>query len=753
MAHIQATTTPLSGLHVYLFTPAGSYVGKDQVTDGNGRAAFTLPDQDYKVRVDYMGAQYFSAVFKAQDTAVNIPMSDAAITMTQGGRALSGVPVYIFTSAGSYLGITGTTDANGKATFRLPAGSYKVRGDYLGSQYWSAETVLTADQEVPVNIDTGGGAFSFTVLRETNDPLMGASCYVFNEAGSYLGLTGKTDSGGQISFDLPNGRYKVRVDYLGAQFWTHVFAITGASSLTLFIPQVQINIVVSTAAGLSAGTRVYLFSAGGAYLGLYGDTDITGRVFFSLPAGASFKFRADILGKSYWSDVISVSDGMTYLVPISGGGGCFQVSVRRDASMPIEGVKTYLFNEGGTYLGLSGQTDASGMVEFNVPQGYYKVRVDYLGYQYWSEIKPVDGLTSSIVTIEHSPVNITVGKVFNGETTPIEGSNVYLFTPGGSYLDQSQITAIDGRVAFSLPAQDYKVRADYLGGQYWSPVFNGTDSAVNVPMAEADVTVGRSGSFLSGVPVYLFSADAYSGISGSTDQAGKAAFRLPSGSYKVRADYQGNQFWSPETALAANQVTPINVDVGGGSFVFTLLKGENNPLAGVACYVFSEAGAYIGLTGTTDINGQASFNLSSGKYKIRADYLGSNFWTDVIDVSESLTFTKTIPHQTVMITIQGVLNGDVQPRNGIPVYLFSPTDTYLSVSMLTDVNGQAQFKLPEVPFKVRADYLGQHYWSGPFTWQTTAVTIPEGTAYVHVSMAGQNIQAPRFMCILLPAPT
>lgn len=738
----QGTSTPLSGLNVYLFTPSGSYLGKSQTTDGNGRASFSLPDKDYKVRVDYLGAQHFSAVFNAQDSVVNIPMSDAVVTVTQGNRILSGVPVYVFTPAGAYQGKTAATDAAGKATFRLPAGSYKIRVDYLGNRYWSSETVLTADLEVPVNVDTGGGTFTLTVSKGTSDPLAGASCYVFSEAGSYLGLTDRTNSSGQALFDLLNGNYKIRVDYLGAQFWTDVFTINGASSLAFLIPQVPVNIKVSTATGPAAGVRVYLFSSTGAYLGIYGDTDASGNVSFNLPTGTSFKFRADILGHSYWSDIVSVSSGATILVPINGGGGSFQVSVRRDAATPITGVSAYLFTESGTYLGLNAQTDASGVVGFDVPLGYYKVRIDYLGYSYWSDVKLVEGLMATNVTIEHRAVNISVNTVFNGAPTPIEGVKVYLFTPGGTYLSQSQVKAADGQVTFSLPVQDYKVRADYLGGQYWSPVFNGTDSVVNVPMAEGEVTVGHGGNVLSSVPVCVFSATGtYLGISGSTNSLGKVTFRLPSGSYKVRADYQGNQFWSLETALVTDQVTPINVEVGGGSFVFTLLKGANDPLTGVPCYVFSEAGAYIGSSGTTDVSGQTSFDLTSGRYKIRIDYLGSNFWTDVIDISDTLTLTKTIPHQSVTIAVQGALGGDVHPRSGVLVYLFSPADAYLSVNVTTDANGQAQFNLPEIPFKVRADYLGQHYWSGELTWQDTAVTIPEGTAYVHVSLSGQNIQS------------
>jgi len=48
---------PLVGLKVYLYTSAGSYQGQYQLTDTNGQVSFSLPDQEYKVRVDYLGEQ------------------------------------------------------------------------------------------------------------------------------------------------------------------------------------------------------------------------------------------------------------------------------------------------------------------------------------------------------------------------------------------------------------------------------------------------------------------------------------------------------------------------------------------------------------------------------------------------------------------------------------------------------------------------------------------------------------------------
>jgi hypothetical protein len=152
-------------------------------------------------------------------------MSDVEITVTGNGLALQGVNVYVFTGAGSYLSRHSATDVNGKIIFRLPAGPYKFRADYQSSQYWSEVETLIPDQVNPLVISTGGGTFELTILKGASDPMVGVNCYVFNESGAYLGLNAATDSTGRVSFNLADGNYKIRVDYLGNQFWTEIYNI------------------------------------------------------------------------------------------------------------------------------------------------------------------------------------------------------------------------------------------------------------------------------------------------------------------------------------------------------------------------------------------------------------------------------------------------------------------------------------------------------------------------------------------------
>ncbi len=652
----QGVTQPLEGIDVYLFSVAGSYLGLHQRTGNDGQVSFWLPQRDYKVRADYFGRQCWSDPFNGQDATVTVPLADAAVTVGRPGHPVDGVNVYVFSMEGSYLGLTGTTAGGGRVDFRLPAGTYKFRGDYQGRQYWSGDSVLLADQSNPVAVAMGGGSFTFTVLKGPDEPLPGVRCYVFSDAGAYLGLSGVTDGSGQVSFDLADGRFRIRTDYLGTQFWSDPVAVSGPTALALFIAHSPAEVAVISAGSGVAGVRVYVFNEAGAYLGIYGDTDGSGRARVTLPDGVRFKFRTD-----------------------------------------------------------------------------------YLGYQFWSETVLAEDATERVLTITSSLVNVTVGGVFKGVTQPLEDIDVYLFSVAGSYLGLHQRTGSDGRVSFRLPQRDYKVRADYLGRQFWSDPFNGQDAAVTVPLADAAVTVGRPGHPVDGVSVYVFSMEgSYLGLTGTTTGGGRVDFRLPAGAYKFRADYQGRQYWSGDSVLLTDQLNPVAVVTGGGSFTFTVLKGPGEPLPGVRCYVFSEVAAYLGLSGVTDGSGQVSFDLADGQFKIRIDYMGTQFWSEEVRVPAVMSAQMLIAHRTVTVTVAGHLMGDTQPRKSVPLYLFSPAGAYLSITRTTGEDGSASFYLPEQSYKVRANYLNQEYWSGEFTWQDTPIPVPEGIAYVHVSMAGHD---------------
>jgi hypothetical protein len=140
-------------------------------------------------------------------------------------------------------------------------------------------------------------------------------------------------------------------------------------------------------------------------------------------------------------------------------------------------------------------------------------------------------------------------------------------------------------------------------------------------------------------------------------------------------------------------------------FTLTVLRGVADPLENVNCYMFNEGGSYLSISGTTDVTGQISFDLSEETYRIRVDYLGYQFWTEVYDVPATLSAEFTIPHQNVVITVEG-MNQISTPMEGVSIYLFTEAGSYMNQSRETDANGEVSFSLPEQPYLVRVDFMG-----------------------------------------------
>jgi hypothetical protein len=738
--HFQTTDDPLQGTKVYLYTQSGTCVNLNGTTDAKGLVTFELPEISYKARADYMGQQYWSDALIWTDQTIAIPMADAEVTVSGAGLPKSNIKVYVFSSTGSSLGVNGATDQYGKVTFRIPAGTYKFRADYLSEQFWSDLVVLAPDVSNSVNISTGGGSFTVSAATDEVDPITGARCYAYTSTGSYTGLSGTTDASGNLSFSLANGSYKFRLDYLGKQYWSSVVTVPAVLTTQVIVPDEEVQVSVMFAGAAAPGIKVYLYSDAGSYLGQYRTTDQYGEALFDLPVGSAFKFRAYILGNQYMSDLVTVASGGMNEASLNAGGGHINVTVQKSAGNPLEAIKVYLLSAADSYLGQSATTDATGSAQFSVPAGTYKIRADYLGYQFKSADAEVNSDQSVLIEIPCATPKVVVNGLYQGAATAISGINTYLFTPEGTNLGKSAKTDSTGAVSFELPDKPYSVRADYMGKQYWSAPFTWTNTEIDIPMAEAQISVTGAGLPKLGLNVYAYSASGtYLGLVQSTSAGGTVTFRLPAGAYKFRADYLSNHYWTDEQSLIADTLYAVNISVGGGSFTLNALDGASGPIAGMKSYVFNSLGSYLGLSGSTDLTGNVSFDLPDGNYKIRMDYLGYQFWSSQFSVPSVMTLTENIAHQQVKLSVLGDLSGVMTPVQNVPIYLFNPSGSYLGKSQTTNSSGEAFFNLPQKDYKARADYLGDQFWSGNFSWQDAAITIAEGTAAVHVYKSSGDV--------------
>ena len=745
----RSAVDPLHGIKTYLFTEAGAYQGLYQATDPDGKVTYHLPQRPYRVRANHLSHQYWSEAFSWDDPAVfaapeiSIAMAKAEVSVTGGGFPVAGEKVHVFSPAGSYLGLVQTTDPDGKVYFHLPAESYDFRADHLGSRYWSGDKVLVAHQVNPVNISTGGGSFTVSVTRGGGAPLSGVKCYVFGAQDTYLGLYGSTDAEGRVAFDLADGSYRFRIDYLGGQFWSAIASIPDTLSIGLDIPHETIEAAVQTGYGPPAEVRVHLFAESGAYLGVYRQTDTAGRACFDLPVGRRYTFRADILNNSYWSSVTEIGGGSGNTATIAAGGGRLRAVVQESDAMPLPGVPVYLYDVDGGYLGLKSSTDAAGAVFFDVPGGRYRLRADILGYQFWQRDISVTSDTDATLAVTHNPVEVTAAGEFQDTVQGLAGLKVYLYSPTDSYLGIDRTTGPNGKVVFDLPQKDYKVRVDYLGSRYFSRLFNGQDTSVRIPMADAAITVSGAGFPQADRKVYVYSdTGAYLGLSQATAGDGKVTFRLPAGTYRFRVDHQGSQFWSGPQVIESGCVNPVVLSVGGGSFKFTVDGRAGVPLVGAKCSVFTGSGSYVGLQGATNESGQVFFDLSEGVYRFRVDHLGYQFWSGEYNTGETLAGALDLNEQEVTVTVEGRYLSTA-PLNGLKVYLFTPAGAYLGQQAVTDNHGQVRFSLPNQDYKVRVDTLENHFWAEAFNQAGTTLIISQGKAIVQVMRNGAAVDGAR----------
>lgn len=734
----------LEGVRVYLFTGGGTYLNMYCDTGSDGVSSFRIPaDVVYKFRADYQSSQYWSAdITPIADQQNSLPISTGGGTfiytvMKSEEAPLEGVNNHIFSENGSYFGVYGPTNSDGQVSFDLADSNYNIRTDYLGYQFWSPVysvpdtleelfTILHSDVTISVN----------SIFDSESVPLTAVPVYLFTPSGTYVNMTGQTDEQGQLVFNLPDSAYKVRADYMGQEFWSDEFI---SADTNVDIPMADAEVSVTWDGGPVEGVSVYAFTPSGIYLNTTAATDATGKVVFRIPAG-DYIFRADYLGSQFWSEEAILQSDQVTSIEISTGGGPFVLTVLKDATTPLEGVTCYVFNDSGTYLSLQSTTSSEGQVTYDLAQGSYQIRIDYLGYQFWAGVYNIPGALSETFTIPHVDVAVAVNTTFNFEINPLSGVTAYLFTEAGAYQNIHGVTDPDGMIIFSLPQQAYKVRVDYMNGQFWSDAFNQTDTVVDIAMAEASVSVSGAGHPLENVTVYAYTeSGTYLSLNSTTDATGTVGFRLPSAGYKFRADYQSKQFWSPVSDLAADVINPVSVDTGGGTVSVTLRKNTTESLENVTCYVFTETGTFIGLFATTDSTGTVTFDLSDGNYKIRADYMGYQFWSDPFIVPNVLDFEWTIPHSDITATVEGYYDTSY-PMEGVPVYLFSESDAYMGITASTDVNGNVMFSLPDMGYKLRANYLGGTFWSEVFTGADIGITILKGRADVTVTRSGSHVE-------------
>jgi alpha-tubulin suppressor-like RCC1 family protein/ribosomal protein S11 len=201
-----------AGLKVWAMN-GSTYAGYMGTTNASGQVTLTLPQGDYRFRVDKPGYQFWSGAGNHCTvpgcTAVTVTTRDPVVVTVLDGDSHPEVGLNVLAYNGAaYAGYGGVTDAQGRATIWIPEGDYRFRAIKNATEYWSgtsnhcsipgctsAAIYTISDNEVTI-----------TVFDEYSQPTAGLLVEVFSpmlkDSPIPLDVFGLTDSVVDISVGL-----------------------------------------------------------------------------------------------------------------------------------------------------------------------------------------------------------------------------------------------------------------------------------------------------------------------------------------------------------------------------------------------------------------------------------------------------------------------------------------------------------------------------------------------------------------------
>lgn len=659
--------SPLGDVNVYAFD-GSTYTGFSKTTDAAGAAVFTLPIGSYRFRADVDGTQYWSSTSNdctlpgcVSLTIIAAPL--ATSTSTPTATAVPPTPTPSATPLPPSPTPTSTPLSPTSTATSTPVPPTDTAVPPTASETpsplppTSTDTPAPTDTPTPTSTPTpiafrpfngmaalvslqhfagrmlepwaGGSPVSITVQDTGGSPKSGVPVYAF-DGSAYTGFSATTDVSGVATLSLPDGSYRFRADFNRTQFWSSAAndcTVPDCSADTVVVT-VPVTVTVSDTSGTpQAGLPVFAFD-GASYTGFHATTDTSGQVTLTLHEG-SYRFRADFNGTQFFSSASNdctipgcTADAATVTIPVV-------VTVQDTNGAAQAGLPVYAFS-GGVYTGYHGTTDASGQVQFTLPERSYRFRADLNGTEFWSSTTDDCTIPGCAAAAIQTTLRVTV-TVQDTSGTAQSGLPVYVFD-GTSYTGDQGTTDASGQVEFTLPAGSYRFRADMNG----TPFFSNASNNCSVPGCESDtvtvtipvtVTVqDTSGAPAAGISVYAFSGGAYTGYHGTTDPGGQAVFTLPEGAYRFRADRNGTEFWSAGTdscAIPGCTADSVTVTI---PVTVTVASESGTPYPDLPVYVF-DGDVYTGFHGVSDASGQVVFTLPEGSYRFRADYNNVPFWS------------------------------------------------------------------------------------------------------------------------------
>ena len=383
------------------------------------------------------------------------------------------------------------------------------------------------------------------VVDQTGQGISDARVYCFQSTGAYLNKQGTTNAAGLIEFmDMPEGSYKFRADVQGQMFWSSVISYPGSYFSTIQITKIEFSVKVVDAAnqGIS-NVQIYAYTSSGGYAGVSGKTGSDGVAKLDMVDGL-FKFRAVSQAQDYWTSIITIPTVLE--TTIETGQDDFALKVVDQAGNGISGVMVYAYNHAGNYAGVAMRTGADGVATMQIGDGSFKFKAVHHAHDFWSDILVLPGIRSATIKTEQQPFSVTV---VDASGVGIGDVLIYAYNTADQYTGAFGRTNGSGVLSLDLAIGVYKFKAVHQAQDFWSGAISFPETLstlINTGQQNITLTVLNADRVpINNAPVYVYSTTgAYAGTWGRTDAEGQVVLGFSAGSFRIRVNTGGQDYWS-----------------------------------------------------------------------------------------------------------------------------------------------------------------------------------------------------------------
>lgn len=607
-------------------------------------------------------------------------------------------------------------------------------------------------KSTPLLSSMAKNSVSIRVVNANGDPLDRISVLVTDTELVETGESAISDTDGIVTFRLGDGSYRFKAIVNEEIYWSQEIKNQGTDevvSIYTYSEQPvspQIKFGSSLAPG---GFNVYVYDINGAYYGSTITND-TGHFTRTLPNGLFFvRYYDKLTFKDSDSGYFSTASPE---IIVSMGGGTVQIKLLAGSDAVAEGTTVRLIDgtNSSSWSNRRSDTNSSGEVMFKpVPAGNYRLRNDYKGLTYYSEIFTFDGtpvelnygggnLTLRIMTLDSIMRPDTRVRLWRNDSiysaleTKINESGwiSYQFIPSGSYKLEI-VELVENKFTVLFNHFDENPYVFYTSGQrFVSKITIG-----NEPVPEgAIITLWPKNSSWSTINSYV-------NASGYVDFGG-----IPYGNYSILFRWEGIEEYSDLFHFTGQ----MDINIEGEPVVGKITVNGVNLPEGARIRIYDNSSSYSKIIREVNATGWVSFrSLPYGVYYFEVIWLYLYKKLDSF-THDGSTHQFNIPGGSLTIQVN---IGESLITSGARFRLYTNTSGWTDLTAYSNDTGYVTFQQP-IPYdfyKLRIEWLGIYDVTDVFEHNGSipVINIPGSALSIQVSLDGSILGEGELIRIIL----